>query len=219
VPHKLCEPCETLVASCVPFAGIEPTGMPATIAGRAPADVNLLELVAGIMLIHDALHPGEPLHLREALAAYGVNADHVLIWQVAGKLKRRHGLVLSGEARQAGDRVVDWTWEARRVRSSLRGRRFGGGVVTEWSDVERSEFDHICAKQRVCREEQPKALFHAGDVVDTPGGHAYVVGMALGGYEVKLFSDLPAEHLGDGVSPLSRDGAVYLPTRLIRRQD
>lgn len=84
--------------------------------------MNLLELVAGIMLLHDALHPGEVLYLREALAAYGVQADHVLIWQVAGKLKRRHGLVLAGESRQPGYRVEDWTWEARRVRSSVRGR-------------------------------------------------------------------------------------------------
>ena len=29
------------------------------------------------MLIHDALHPGQPLYLREALAAHGVEADHV----------------------------------------------------------------------------------------------------------------------------------------------
>ncbi len=49
----------------------------------------------------------------------GVDADHVLIWQVTGKLKRRHGLVLGGEPRQPGCRVVDWTWEAPRVRSSL----------------------------------------------------------------------------------------------------
>ena len=118
-PHTLCDPCAALVASCVPFAGIQPEA-PATLAGPAPADVNLLELVAGIMLLHDALHPGEPLYLREALTAYGVQADHVLIWQVAGKLKRRHGLVLGGEPRQPGYRVEDWTWEARRVRSSVR---------------------------------------------------------------------------------------------------
>jgi len=118
-PHTLCDPCATLVASCVPFAGVQPEAPP-TLAGPAPADVNLLELVAGIMLLHDALHPGEVLYLREALAAYGVQADHVLIWQVVGKLKRRHGLVLAGEPRQPGYRVEDWRWEARRVRSSVK---------------------------------------------------------------------------------------------------
>jgi hypothetical protein len=73
------------------------------------------------MLIHDALRLGAPLYLHEALAAYGVDADHVLIWQVVGKLRRRHGLVLAGEPRQPGYRVEDWRWEARRVRSSLSG--------------------------------------------------------------------------------------------------
>jgi hypothetical protein len=89
--------------------------------------VNLVELVAGLALTHDALHPGEALYLREALAAHGVEADHVKIWQTVGKLRRRHGLVLRGEprepgeAREAGYRVEDWLWEAKRVRSSVRG--------------------------------------------------------------------------------------------------
>ena len=55
-------------------------------------DINLVELAAGLALTHDALHPGEPLYLREALAAHGVEADHVKIWQTVGKLRRRHGL-------------------------------------------------------------------------------------------------------------------------------
>ena len=53
----------------------------------------------GIRKSHDALRPGEPLYLREALAAHGVEADHVKIWQTVGKLRRRHGLVMSGEPR------------------------------------------------------------------------------------------------------------------------
>jgi len=72
------------------------------------------------MLVHDALHPGKPLHLREALAAHVVEVHHVKVWQTAGKLRRRHGLVLSGDAREPGYRVVAWTWEAKRVRSSVR---------------------------------------------------------------------------------------------------
>jgi len=117
-PHGLCDPCRALVASCAPFAGQEPKE-------QAPPDVNLLELVAGIMLTHDALHPGEPLYLREALAAYGVEADHVKIWQTVGKLRRRHGLVMSGEPREPGYRVEDWRWEAKRVRSTLGSRCSG----------------------------------------------------------------------------------------------
>jgi hypothetical protein len=45
----------------------------------------------------------------------------VKVWQTVGKLRRRHGLVMSGEPREPGYRVVDWTWEARRVRSSVKG--------------------------------------------------------------------------------------------------
>jgi hypothetical protein len=85
----------------------------------APAHLNPIELVAGLMLTRDALHPGEPLYLREALAAHGVEADHVKVWQTVGKLRRRHGLVMVGKPREPGYRVVDWLWEAKRVRSTL----------------------------------------------------------------------------------------------------
>ena len=78
-PHGLCDPCLALVASCAPF--VDGAREP------APPDVNLVELVAGLALTHDALHPGEPLYLREALAAHGVEADHVKIWQTVGKLQ------------------------------------------------------------------------------------------------------------------------------------
>ena len=112
-PHGLCDPCHALVASCAPY--VDGTREP------APPDVNLVELVAGLALTHDALHPGEPLYLREALAAHGVEADHVKIWQTVGKLRRRHGLVMTGEPREPGYRVEDWVWEAKRVRSTVRG--------------------------------------------------------------------------------------------------
>ena len=59
-------------------------------------------------------------YLREALSAHGVEADHVKIWQTVGKLRRRHGLVMRGEPRELGYRVVDWTWEVKRVRSTVR---------------------------------------------------------------------------------------------------
>ena len=112
-PHGLCDPCHALVASCAPY--VDGKRVP------APPDVNLVELVAGLALTHDALHPGEPLYLREALAAHGVDADHVKIWQTVGKLRRRHGLVMTGEPREPGYRVEDWVWEAKRVRSTVRG--------------------------------------------------------------------------------------------------
>jgi hypothetical protein len=112
---SLCDPCSETVASCVPYVE--------TATPHAPPDVNFLELVAGIVLTHDALHPGEPLHVREALAAYGVDADHVKIQQAVAKLRRRHGLVMSGKPREPGYRVKDWWWVAKRVRSSVRHSR------------------------------------------------------------------------------------------------
>lgn len=62
--------------------------------------MNLAELVAGLAPTHDALHLGEPLYVREALATRGADADHVKVRQTVGKLRRRHGLVMSGEPRE-----------------------------------------------------------------------------------------------------------------------
>jgi hypothetical protein len=44
------------------------------------------------------------------LSAHSVEADHVKVWQTVGKLRRRHGLVMSGEPREPGYRVKDRTW-------------------------------------------------------------------------------------------------------------
>jgi len=43
----------------------------------------------------------------------------VKVRQTVGKLRRRHGLVMSGEPREPGYRVTDWLWEAKRVRSTI----------------------------------------------------------------------------------------------------
>lgn len=69
---------------------------------RATPTSSALDLV----LTHDALHPGETLFVREALAARGVEVDHVKMWQTVGKLRRRHGLVMSGEPREQGGWVA-----------------------------------------------------------------------------------------------------------------
>jgi len=55
-----------------------------------------------------------------ALTANRAEADHVKVWQAVGKLRRRHGLVISGEARESGYRVENWLWAA-----GGRGLRFG----------------------------------------------------------------------------------------------
>jgi hypothetical protein len=114
----LCDPCRDTVESCAPY--VRPADpLIAVVAGPAPDGVNVLELAAGLLLIHDALHPGEPIYLRAALAAYGVTVDHTAVRHIVRKLARRHGLVAKGEARRTGHVLVDWTWELRRVKSSL----------------------------------------------------------------------------------------------------
>lgn len=112
--EAVCDPCRRIIESCREF--LEPAP---DVPARAPQDVNLLELIAGLMLTHDALHPGEPLYLREALARHGVEVDGVRIQQAVAKLRRRHRLVLSGETRRPGYTLDEWTWTAYRVRNSV----------------------------------------------------------------------------------------------------
>jgi len=64
--------------------------------------------------------PRVRLRASEALAAHSVEVDHERIRQAVGKLRRRLGLLTSGEPRERGYRVEDRTWEARRARSSAR---------------------------------------------------------------------------------------------------
>ena len=86
---------------------------------------------------HDALHLGEPLCLREALAAHGVEVDHVKIRQPVGKLRRRHGLVMSGEPREPGYRVRDCTWKAKRAGRPFSVRENLARVLAQFQVVGR----------------------------------------------------------------------------------
>jgi hypothetical protein len=49
------------------------------------------------------------LQASEAFAAHVVEDDHVKIRQTVGKPRRRHGFLMSGEPREPGRRVEDWT--------------------------------------------------------------------------------------------------------------
>lgn len=77
-------------------------------------------LVAGILLINDALRPGEPVNLSLELAAYGIAADSWTVGLAVRHLATRHGIIASGERGQPGYTVSDWE---RRYRP-MRG--FGG---------------------------------------------------------------------------------------------
>ena len=87
---------------------------------RTAEGVDLERLVAGILLTHDALRPGEPVHLGLELAAYGIAADSWTVGLAVRHLGTRHGIIACGERGQPGYTVSDWE---RRYRP-MRG--FGG---------------------------------------------------------------------------------------------
>ena len=57
--------------------------------------------------------------IGDAVGLAVIEADRVRVWQAVGKLRLRHGLVMTGEPREPGYRVEDWMWEARPARSPL----------------------------------------------------------------------------------------------------
>ena len=95
-------------------------------AEPAPPAINVLELAAGLPLTHDALHPGEPLQLRESLAAHDVEVDRFEAHRIVNRLRHRHGLEIIGEPPDPGYAIVDWAYEVSRRQSELGGGRKGG---------------------------------------------------------------------------------------------
>lgn len=81
---------------------------------------TLERLIAGILLVNDALRPGEPVNLSLELAAYGIAADSWTVGLAVRHLGTRHGIIASGERGRPGYVVTEWE---RRYRP-MRG--FGG---------------------------------------------------------------------------------------------
>lgn len=73
-----------------------------------PAGLDLERLIAGILLTHDALHPGESVNLRLELSALGVAADCGRILAAVRHLARRHGLIARGQRGRPGYALVEW---------------------------------------------------------------------------------------------------------------
>lgn len=73
-----------------------------------PAGLDLERLIAGILLTHDALHPGEPVNLRLELSALGVTADCGRILAAVRHIARRHGLIARGRRGRPGYTVEVW---------------------------------------------------------------------------------------------------------------
>ena len=100
-----------MTVSCCPVAYPVALANPAGLGAvrRFSCDSSLGSTAAAMIRL------GKPVSVSETPAAHGVEADHVKVWQTVGKLRRRHELVMSGEPREPGYRVVDWLWEAKRV--------------------------------------------------------------------------------------------------------
>jgi hypothetical protein len=75
---------------------------------EAPPAVDLEELVAGLLLIHDARHPGESVNLHQQLAAFGIEADSFIVQAAIKRAERRHGVVARGVRGVPGYRLVEW---------------------------------------------------------------------------------------------------------------
>lgn len=72
------------------------------------AGLDLERLIAGILLTHDALHPGESVSLRLELSALGVAVDCGRILAAVRHVARRHGLIARGQRGRPGYVVVEW---------------------------------------------------------------------------------------------------------------
>lgn len=75
---------------------------------RAAERVDIDRLVAGILLTHDALHPGEPCNVALELAAIGIEADCWQIRLAVRHLASRHGIIARGRRLRPGYTVERW---------------------------------------------------------------------------------------------------------------
>lgn len=73
-----------------------------------PQHVDLDRLVAGMLLVHSALHGDEPLNVGQQLAAMQVEADSWAVQAAVRHAERRHGLICRGVRGVPGYSVVDW---------------------------------------------------------------------------------------------------------------
>lgn len=75
---------------------------------RSCEGIDLERLVAGLLLIHDARHPGEPVNLTAEMAALGVDVDSQQVQLIVRHIARRHGIIAHGERLKTGYRLEAW---------------------------------------------------------------------------------------------------------------
>ena len=73
-----------------------------------PSGVDLDRLVAGLLLTHDAMHPGEQVNLASEIAALGIETD---CWQIHDAMRHvssRHGIIARGVRGRPGYALIEW---------------------------------------------------------------------------------------------------------------
>jgi len=79
------------------------------------AAVDLDRLVAGLLLMHSAMHGEEPLNVGQQLAAMGIEVDSWAVQTAVKHAERRHGLICRGVRGRPGYSVVGWETRYRPV--------------------------------------------------------------------------------------------------------
>jgi hypothetical protein len=104
------EPGETVCAPCRRKATEQER--PARILGPE----QLLDAVAGLLLLSRALAPRRRVYLRDRLRALGIEADHSDIFCAVQKLRRRYDWQIEADARHPGHRLTAWPYRFTRLR-------------------------------------------------------------------------------------------------------
>jgi hypothetical protein len=97
--------------------------------------VDLERLVAGILLTHDALHPGDPVDVGMELAGYGVDVDAETVKLAVRHIGSRHGIVARGRRGQPGYTVAGWELRYRLAVNGSGAPMDRDAATGQWSGV------------------------------------------------------------------------------------
>jgi hypothetical protein len=85
---------------------------------------ELVQIVAGMLLLARATDPESRVHLRAELADRGIEVDHVDVHQAIQKLRRRYDMQIDAEERLPGYRLEAWPYKFTRANPSRDPRRY-----------------------------------------------------------------------------------------------
>lgn len=75
---------------------------------RSSCSLDLERLVAGLLLVHDAMHSGESLNIAQGLAALGIEVDCWTVRSVMRHIGSRHGIIARGVRGRPGYALIEW---------------------------------------------------------------------------------------------------------------